>query len=110
MTANICYPPDVIKPNFIIQSSEKRKFIPNIFYVERDDGDTVARKFADKNDELLKYLKSDEIYDKEKREKNLAVYRQKEKAKKSYLNKLKNKLSAPLSGKIKKPYIHKNRI
>lgn len=52
-----------------------------IFNVEVDNEDTVARKFIEKNIQLEKYLTSD-IYDSKKREENIKVYDNKEKRKK----------------------------
>ncbi len=94
----------------VIDSRFKCERIPNAFYVDRDEGDSVARRFTEKNDELLKYLASDDLYDKEKREKNLNIFRQKEKTKNSSLNLLKSKFDRRVLNKIKKPYIHQNRI
>lgn len=52
-----------------------------IFNVEVDNEDTVARKFIEKNTQLEKYLASD-IYDSKKRKENIKVYDNKEKRKK----------------------------
>lgn len=94
----------------VIDSRFKCEGLPNAFYVDCDNGDTVARRFTDKNDELFKYLTSNKLYDKEKREKNLDIFRQKEKSKKSLINVSKNRFNVRVLNKIKKPYIHKNRI
>lgn len=52
-----------------------------IFKVNVDKGDSVARKFLEKNSELKKYLCSD-LYDKQKRITNYRTYKTKEKKKK----------------------------
>lgn len=60
-----------------------------IFYVDPDEGDTVARRFIEKNNELEQYLMSN-IYNSQKRKKNIKVYKNKEK--KNKILKIPNKV------------------
>lgn len=74
------------------------------FCVEADPNDSVARKFLDKNNELLKYLNEVIIYDKCTKEMNLNSYKQKKKYSKfikGYFN-FKNKIKILLCS----PYHH----
>ncbi|PGY12671.1 DUF1796 family putative cysteine peptidase [Bacillus sp. AFS031507] len=70
------------------------------FRVQKDEGDSVARNFLDKNIELKNFLCSD-IYDKDKRSANLQV-NDKNKQFQSYLGKFFSKIKR----KLKSPYVH----
>lgn len=76
-----------------------------IFYVEADNEDTVARRFIEKNIQLEKYLTSN-IYDLEKREENINIYISKEKKKK--ILKIPNKVINLIKSNIFKIKIHSN--
>lgn len=76
-----------------------------IFNVEVDNEDTVARKFIEKNIKLEKYLTSN-IYDYKKRVENLNVYSRKQKRKK--LLKIPNKCINLIKKNILKIKIHSN--
>lgn len=64
---------------FVVNDEYRNFNIPNAYYVEKDENDTVARRFTDKNKELRDFLLSDEIYVKNERQKNLAVYNESQK-------------------------------
>lgn len=59
-----------------IANQDVKSNIIKIFNVEIDDGDTVARRFLEKNIELKNYLMSD-IYDIKKRKNNIKIYKKK---------------------------------
>lgn len=94
---------------FVVDDRYKQFGIPNAYYVKRDENDSVARHFADKNKELRDFLLSDEIYDKNERQKNLAVYNETQK-KKQQQNGIANKILKKAESKIRKPYKHINTI
>lgn len=94
---------------FVVNDEYKSFNIPNAFYVEKDENDTVARRFTEKNEELFDFLTGDEIYDKAKRQKNLAVYNETQK-KKQQQNGIANKILKKAESKIRKPYKHINTI
>lgn len=94
---------------FVVNDEYKNFNIPNAFYVEKDKNDTVARRFTEKNEELFDFLTGDEIYDKAKRQKNLAVYNETQK-KKQQQNGIANKILKKAESKIRKPYKHINTI
>lgn len=94
---------------FVVNDEYKNFNIPNAFYVEKDENDTVARRFTEKNEELFDFLTGDEIYDKAKRQKNLAVYNETQK-KKQQQNGIANKILKKAESKIRKQYKHINTI
>lgn len=94
---------------FVVNDEYKNFNIPNAYYVEKDKNDTVARRFADKNKVLLDFLLSDEIYDKNKRQKNLAVYNENQK-KKQHRNSAVNKVLKKAENKLRKQYTHNRTV
>lgn len=92
---------------FVVDEKFRNLTIKNAFYVKSDFNDTVARRFTDKNKELLDLLLSDEIYDKNERRKNLAVYNESKK-KKQYKNSAVNKVLKKAESKLRKQYKHVN--
>lgn len=70
-----------------------------IFQVTKDENDTVARKFLDKNHRLKEYLESN-IYDEIKRAENLSRYNNKKE-----IGKI-NRVYLKLTSHLKKPYKH----
>lgn len=90
---------------FVVDKRFENLNIKNAFYVENDPNDTVARRFTEKNKELLDLLMSDEIYDKTKRQKNLAFYNERQK-KTQKQNGIVNKILEKVQSKIRKPYQH----
>ena len=93
----------------MVNDEHKNSNIPNAYYVEKDKNDTVARRFADKNKVLLDFLLSDEIYDKNKRQKNLAVYNENQK-KKQHRNSAVNKVLKKAENKLRKQYTHNRTV
>lgn len=94
---------------FVVNDEYKNFNIPNAFYVEKDENDTVARRFTEKNEELFDFLTGDEIYDKAKRQKNLAVYNETQK-KKQQQNSAVNRVLRKAENKLRKQYTHSRTV
>lgn len=88
----------------LIANNDIKSSFLNIYKVEKDMNDSVAREFLSKNSELRKYLLSD-IYNCEYRENNIKIYLNSEKKKKNmkYPKKIKNVYNKL----FKKVYIHR---
>lgn len=87
----------------LISNSEVDGKQLEVFKVEKDKNDSVARLFLGKNKKLEHFLNSD-IYDAEKRQKNIEKYKRKQK-KQMRFNFVK-KAMKKLRNIIKKDYIH----
>lgn len=74
-----------------------------IYHVEKDENDTVARKFLDKNQELSDFFGSLEY---PLRHENLKKYRQKKKNEAKKLNRLRKNVKKKIDTKFRKKYVH----
>ncbi|MBQ8945903.1 MAG: hypothetical protein IJ058_03725 [Lachnospiraceae bacterium] len=75
---------------WIANSSLSSEIIPDLYTVEKDENDTVARRPLDKNTELCKLLT--EVYYPE-REVNLDIYMHKQRKKKGIINRIFNRFT-----------------
>ena len=87
----------------LISNNDVKSDKLDVYQVEEDQDDTVARIFLEKNSELKSLLCSD-IYDPDKRIDNVGKYQQKQKKKK--LLKYPTYASEKIRKVFKKPYIH----
>lgn len=74
-----------------------------IYHVEKDENDTVARKFFDKNQELCEFFNSLEY---PLRYENLKRYLKKKKNEEKSLNQVKKKIKKKIDTRFRKKYVH----
>lgn len=85
-----------------IANNEITSDIIEIYNVEKDNDDSVARKPFDKNNKLYDYLLS--VFDENSREKNRQIYITKQKQEKNFVTKYRKKIIRGVKKIFLKPY------